>query len=47
MKTICKTAAVLCAAAILGQVGRCDLGGIGVLECLAGVVLWSTLGVVC
>ena len=25
----------------------CDLGSIGVLECLAGVVLWSTLGVVC
>ena len=47
MKIVCKTAGVLCAAAIFGQVGRCDAGDIGLLACLAGVVLWSALLALC
>ncbi|EOQ37963.1 hypothetical protein SAMN02745978_01971 [Butyricicoccus pullicaecorum DSM 23266] len=41
MKTVCKVAAIVCMVAIFGQVGRCDTGDIGVLACLAGIVLWS------
>lgn len=46
MKTVCKLAVILCVAAIFGQVGRCDAGEIGVLACLAGIVLWSMLSAV-
>ena len=40
MKTVCKVAAIVCMVAIFGQVGRCDTGDIGLLACLAGIVLW-------
>lgn len=46
MKTVCKVAAIVCMVAIFGQVGRCDAGDIGVLTCLAGMVLWSMLGAI-
>lgn len=38
MKVVCKVAAILCAATILGQVGCCDAGTIGFLECLLRVL---------
>lgn len=44
MKTVCKVAAIVCMVAIFGQVGRCDAGEIGMLACLAGIILWSMLG---
>ena len=43
MKTVCKVAAIVCMVAIFGQVGRWDAGEIGVLACLAGIILWSML----
>lgn len=39
MDTIIKAAAVFCVVAILGQVGRCDMGTIGLLECIAQIAL--------
>lgn len=47
MKTVCKVAAIVCMVAIFGQVGRCDAGDIGLLACLAGIILWSALLVLC
>ena len=47
MKTVCKVAAIVCMVAIFGQVGRCDAGDIGLLACLAGMVLRSALLVLC
>lgn len=44
MKTVCKVAAIVCMVAIFGQVGLCDAGDVGLLACLAGVILWSMLG---
>lgn len=38
MKMIYQVAAVLCAAAILGQVGCCDAGTISFWECLLRVL---------
>ena len=47
MNTIIKAAAVFCAVAILGQVGRCDMGTIGLLECIAQIALWSVALAAC
>ena len=44
MKTVCKVAAIVCMVAIFGQVGRWDGGDIGLLACLAGILLWGMLG---
>lgn len=47
MNTIIKAAAVFCAVAILGQVGRCDMGTIGLLECIAQIALWGVALAAC